>query len=87
MSTAISQRPLRVRIRKSIARVGRRSQEAVENWVSSKSLVETTEIISPAAFPWVAELETNWTTIRRELDAVMADRAALPNMQDLSPTQ
>lgn len=87
MSTAISQRPLRIRLRKSIARFTRRRQEALEQWVSSKSLVETAEILSPANFPWVAELEANWTTIRRELDAVMTDRAALPNMQDLSPLQ
>jgi ornithine lipid ester-linked acyl 2-hydroxylase len=87
MSTAISQRPLRIRLRKSIARFTRRRQEALEQWVSSKSLVETAEILSPANFAWVAELEANWTTIRHELDAVMTDRAALPNMQDLSPLQ
>jgi beta-hydroxylase len=50
-------------------------------------LIGTSEIISPAAFPWVADLEANWTAIRRELDAVMADRARLADMRYLSPTK
>jgi ornithine lipid ester-linked acyl 2-hydroxylase len=79
-------RPLE-RARKWISRFGRRRGEALERWITSKSLVETSEIISPAAFPWVAGLEANWATIRRELDAVMADAAGLPAMQDLSPLQ
>ncbi|HJS86772.1 MAG TPA: aspartyl/asparaginyl beta-hydroxylase domain-containing protein [Acetobacteraceae bacterium] len=61
--------------------------KALETWLASKSLVETSEIISSASFPWVAELEANWATIRRELDTVMPERAGLPAMQDLSPVQ
>jgi aspartyl/asparaginyl beta-hydroxylase (cupin superfamily) len=60
---------------------------ALEAWLASKSLVETSEIISPASFPWVSDLEANWTAIRRELDSVMPARADLPAIQDLSPVQ
>jgi len=83
----ISPPPLRQRVRKSVARFGRRRREGLESWLAGKSLVETGEIISPTAFPWVAELEAHWTTIRRELDSVLTEQAALPNMQDLSPLQ
>jgi beta-hydroxylase len=87
MSMARVQHPPWVRLRKSVSRAVRRRTEALERWLASKSLVETGEIISPAAFPWAAQLEANWQTIRRELDEVMADRSGLPDIQDLSPLQ
>ena len=87
MSMARVQRPPWMRLRKSASRVIRRSTEALEQWLVGKSLVETCEIIPSTRFPWVAQLEANWTTIRRELDAVIADRSGLPDIQDLSPLQ
>lgn len=78
--------PLR-RVRKSIARVGRRRREALERWIEQKSLVDGAEIISPRPFLWVTELEGNWTVIRRELDGLLAEQVALPAIQDLSPLQ
>lgn len=63
---------------------GAQTRDAVERWLARKSLVETGEIISPARFPWVADLEANWSAIRRELDAVMARRATIADMRDLS---
>jgi beta-hydroxylase len=38
-------------------------------------------------FLWTAGLEAHWETIRRELDAVLAHREALPNFQDISTDQ
>jgi beta-hydroxylase len=38
-----------------------------------------------AAFPWVAAVEREWRTIRRELDGVLLRKAELPNVQDLTP--
>jgi hypothetical protein len=55
---------------KSVSRFGRPRREAVETWLAWKSLVEENEMISLAAFPWVPELERNWTTIRQEPDNV-----------------
>lgn len=63
------------------------TRAAFERWVARNSPVGSEEIISPAAFPWVAELEANWETIRRELDGVLETRTSLPSMQLLSPTQ
>ena len=71
----------------SLRRFGQRRRNALERWLEAKSLVPGHEIIPSSAFPWVAELEANWQTIRRELESVMPVRSALPDMQVLSPTQ
>lgn len=42
-------------------------------------------VFDTVAFPWVAELEAEWRTIRAELDAVMVDRGRIPNFQDVAP--
>jgi len=41
----------------------------------------------PEEFPWVASIETEWKTIRKELDAVMVRRQEIPNFQDVSKNQ
>ena len=35
-------------------------------------------------FPWVAGIESNWRTIRGELDCVLTRRNELPNVQDIT---
>jgi aspartyl/asparaginyl beta-hydroxylase (cupin superfamily) len=72
---------------RALSQTGRRIEAAVERWLAKNSLAETSELISRAAVPWAAALEANWTTIRRELDQVLRERAALPTMQELSPYQ
>jgi beta-hydroxylase len=37
-----------------------------------------------AAFPWAAEVEREWRTIREELDRLFARRDEMPNVQDLA---
>ena len=64
-----------------------RRRNAFEQWLADRSPAGGKEIIPSAAFPWVRELEANWQTIRRELDAVLPVRSALPDMQVLSPVQ
>ena len=83
----MSKPPILKRLRKSIARWGDRRRDAIEQWLGRKSLVESTELMSTANFPWIAELEANWETIRRELEGVLPARAGLPALQDLSPLQ
>jgi len=34
-------------------------------------------------FPWVGRVEADWQLVRRELDALMEHRAAMPNFQDI----
>jgi aspartyl/asparaginyl beta-hydroxylase (cupin superfamily) len=48
------------------------------------SLVGDHSFFDTSQFPWVAELEANWTTIRSELENVLGQRADLPNLQDVS---
>jgi aspartyl/asparaginyl beta-hydroxylase (cupin superfamily) len=80
-------RPITKRIRKRLARIGRLPVEALERWFGRASLIGDREVFDSAVFPWVARLEAEWRTIRRELDAVLAERQRLPNLQDISPTQ
>jgi len=62
-------------------------ERGIERFIASKSLVATSEIIPNEAFPWTGQVEASWRTIRAELEGVIGDRTALPNMQDISPTQ
>jgi ornithine lipid ester-linked acyl 2-hydroxylase len=39
------------------------------------------------AFPWVARVESDWRLVRTELDALLTNREAIPNFQDLSEEQ
>jgi ornithine lipid ester-linked acyl 2-hydroxylase len=41
----------------------------------------------PEAFPWTAQIEAGWKSIRRELDALMMRRDQIPNFQDVSKAQ
>jgi len=88
MSTLPIVQPSRVaRVVRALSQTGRRIEAAVERWLAKNSRVGTSEIISRTAVPWVEQLEASWTTIRRELDDVLRDRAALPSMTELSPYQ
>jgi beta-hydroxylase len=67
--------------------VGERILAPIERFIGKRSLVGDETFFDPSLFPWVAEIEANWLTIRRELEAVLADREALPNFQDISKDQ
>ena len=41
----------------------------------------------PESFPWVASVEAEWPSIRKELDRLMLRRHDIPNFQDLSDAQ
>jgi aspartyl/asparaginyl beta-hydroxylase (cupin superfamily) len=72
---------------RALSQTGRRLEAAIEGWLAGHSLVGTSEIMSAASFPWARTLEANWSVIRRELDEVLLESAALPSMQELSPYQ
>lgn len=38
-------------------------------------------------FPWVAEIEREWMSIRKELEAVLKHKEEIPNFQDISDKQ
>jgi beta-hydroxylase len=41
----------------------------------------------PELFPFAADLEASWRTIRQEVEAVLSHRAAIPPFQEVSPDQ
>lgn len=80
-------RTLRSRIKSAGNWPGKAGTRKLEEVFGRASLVGDTAVIDGGHFPWVADLEANWATIRRELDAVLAERARLPTMQYISKTQ
>ncbi len=44
-------------------------------------------VFDPQDFPWTADLESNYGTIRTELDRVLTHRRALPRLHDLQREQ
>jgi ornithine lipid ester-linked acyl 2-hydroxylase len=42
---------------------------------------------SPSAFGWIPGIEKNWTDIRDELRALLADRVRIPSFHEISPEQ
>jgi aspartyl/asparaginyl beta-hydroxylase (cupin superfamily) len=67
--------------------VGERVLAPVERFIGKRSLVGEATFFENELFPWIAEIEANWTTIRDELGLVLEDRDALPNFQDISKDQ
>ncbi|HEY2632351.1 MAG TPA: aspartyl/asparaginyl beta-hydroxylase domain-containing protein [Solirubrobacteraceae bacterium] len=67
--------------------VGERILAPIERFIGKRSLVGDTTFFPEERFPWIEQVERNWLTIREELEAVMADRDALPNFQDISKDQ
>ena len=67
--------------------VGERILAPIERFIGKRSLVGEATFFENDRFPWIAEVEANWTTIRAELEKVLEDREALPNFQDISKDQ
>jgi beta-hydroxylase len=59
----------------------------IERFIGKRSLVGDATFFANDRFPWIEEIEANWTTIRDELEKVLEDREALPNFQDISRDQ
>jgi ornithine lipid ester-linked acyl 2-hydroxylase len=67
--------------------VGERVLAPVERFIGRRSLVGDATFFEPERFPWVAQIEANWTVIRDELERVLEDQEGLPNFQDISTDQ
>ena len=66
---------------------GERILAPIERFIGRRSLVGDETFFDNDRFPWIAEIETNWTTIRDGFERVLEDREALPNFQDISKDQ
>ncbi len=67
--------------------VGERILAPVERFIGRRSLVGDATFFENERFPWIEHIERNWIVVREELEAVLADREALPNFQDISKDQ
>jgi beta-hydroxylase len=61
--------------------------DRLDRLVAHFSAIGNPELFDERDFLWAAGLEAHWDTIRRELDAVLERRDALPNFQDISTDQ
>jgi len=73
-------------VRVTIA-LGERVLAPIERFVGKRSLVGDETFFPAERFPWVEHIERNWETIRREAEALLADREALPSFQEISKDQ
>jgi aspartyl/asparaginyl beta-hydroxylase (cupin superfamily) len=78
---------LRERYWKAIKQPGFRMLKAVERLITRYSEVDDKTFFEVEDFPWVRNLETNWSAIRAELDELLKQPEALPNFQDVSKDQ
>ncbi|TMK99839.1 MAG: aspartyl/asparaginyl beta-hydroxylase domain-containing protein [Actinobacteria bacterium] len=67
--------------------VGERVLAPIERWIGRRSLVGDATFFPLERFPWVAQVEQNWTVIRDEVLGLLEDREALPNFQEISKDQ
>jgi beta-hydroxylase len=79
---------LRVARRHLAKRAGMRTIRRLRGFFARQSLVGDPEVFGLEdrdAFPWIAELEAGWREIRREAEAVLEHRDALPPLHAISP--
>ncbi|MET0275461.1 MAG: aspartyl/asparaginyl beta-hydroxylase domain-containing protein [Acidimicrobiia bacterium] len=67
--------------------VGERVLRGVNRLIARASVLPDQPFYDPKLFPWVEPIEAQWSTIRKELDAVLAHRDDLPNFQEISTDQ
>jgi aspartyl/asparaginyl beta-hydroxylase (cupin superfamily) len=67
--------------------VGEWLLDRLDRLVARFSAIGNPEFFDERDFLWASGLEAHWTDIRRELDAVLERRDALPNFQDISTDQ
>lgn len=70
-----------------VVRYGKRLLRRLDRWMDASSIEGVGPFFDPARFPWIADVEREWRTIRAELDAVLAERERIPRFHDISPDQ
>lgn len=76
------------RRRKVIKKLGKKLLRGVVfDYLAKRSLVPNDAVIANEHFDWADEFASRWPAMRAELEKQLANRAALPNFQDISPDQ
>ena len=78
---------LQKRRKKYVRRYGKRTLRTLDRYFARQSLVPTTPVLDSSLFPWTAEFETQWQTVRAELETILQHREALPLFQDIASDQ
>jgi beta-hydroxylase len=73
--------------RKFVKNTGRRITRSLSNFLGRQSLVGDTPIIANEPFPFLRDFTENWEVIRKEAEAVLQHREAIPAFHDVSPDQ
>ena len=68
-------------------KVGEAILAPIERWIGRRSLVGDATFFPLERFPWVKHIDDNLEVIRDEARALLADRDALANFQDISKDQ
>ncbi len=74
-------------VRRLIMVVGGKVLWTLERLIAHTSLVGNPPFFDPQSFGWTSALESNWTVIRKELEAVLEHSDQIPTFQDISKDQ
>ncbi|MCC5669482.1 aspartyl/asparaginyl beta-hydroxylase domain-containing protein [Nostoc sp. CHAB 5784] len=77
----------KAKTRHLVAAMIRKFERQFEKLIRHFSLIGDATFYDSHQFSWVVDLESNWTTIRKELEEVLKYEDYLPNFQDISPEQ
>lgn len=67
----------------ALGRVALALKDWLERRVAAASIHGDPMVYNPADFPWVRELEAEWSLIRKELDEVMRYRDRIPSFHEI----
>lgn len=73
--------------RRVIIKSGKSLLHTASKIIAHQSLIGETPVFDKSVFPWIADFESGWETIRRELDDVLKMRDKLPAFHEVSPDQ
>ncbi len=74
-----------VKGQKPIVKWGKKVRRWTNQAIARHSLVGDPHVFAPGTFPWAMDLEANWRIIRQEAEAVLAERASIPTLGEISP--
>ncbi len=73
--------------RKKVKRAGKLLLRRLSRFFADQSLIGDKPVFDKTVFPWTADFEANWQTIRAELDEVLKTPEALPTFHEISRYQ
>ncbi|MBB3104428.1 aspartyl/asparaginyl beta-hydroxylase domain-containing protein [Azomonas macrocytogenes] len=71
--------------RSALYRMGKKLRPWFNRFLSKNSLVGDPAFFDKQLFPWTAELERNWETIRGEVQQLLDDGVSIPALREISP--